>query len=107
MVTLESGYIYAVRTDATNKGQFGLGVDKGGDVTITGGKVEAGWYAVSGNGNNKTQNSVINIQGGELISTADYAVYLPQSGITNISGGIIRGAAGGVSVQRGTVNNVY
>lgn len=104
MVTLESGYIYAVRTDATNKGQFGLGVDKGGDVTITGGKVEAGWYAVSGNGNNKTQNSVINIQGGELISTADYAVYLPQSGITNISGGIIYGAAGGVSVQRGTVN---
>lgn len=104
MVTLESGYIYAVRTDATEKGQFGLGVDKGGDVTITGGKVEAGWYAVSGNGNNKTQNSVINIQGGKLISTADYAVYLPQSGITNISGGIICGAAGGVSMQRGTLN---
>lgn len=104
LVTLESGYIYAVRSDAANKGQFGLGVEQGGDLTITGGKVEAGWYAVSGNGTNDTQNSVINIQGGELISTADYAVYLPQSGTTSISGGTIYGAAGGVSMQRGTLN---
>ena len=104
LVTLESGYIYAVRDDASNKGQFGLGVIEGGDLTITGGKVEAGWYAVSGNGDNNTQNSVIDIQGGKLISTADYAVYLPQSGTTNITGGTIYGAAGGVSIQRGNLN---
>lgn len=104
LIALESGYIYAVRDDASNKGQFALGVERGGDITVTGGKVEAGWYAISGNGNNKTQNSVINIEGGELISTADYAVYLPQSGTTNISGGTIYGAAGGVSMQRGTLN---
>ena len=102
--TMESGYIYAVRNDASNKGQFGVGVEQGGDFTMTGGKIEAGWYAVSGNGNNKTQNSEINITGGELISTADYAIYLPHSGVTNISGGVIYGAAGGISIQRNILN---
>ena len=40
---------------------------------MTGGKIEAGWFAVAGSGNYKTQNSIINITDGELISTADYA----------------------------------
>lgn len=103
-MTMESGNIYAVRTDATNKGQFGIALLEGGDFTMTGGKIEAGWYAVSGNGNNKTQNSVIHISGGELISTADYALYLPQSGTTTVSGGTIYGEAGGITIQRGTLN---
>ncbi len=103
-IILESGFIDAASfTDPANEGQYGLGVMNGGDITITGGKVEAGWYAISGNGNNKTQNSIIVIQGGELISTADYAVYLPHSGETTITGGTIYGAAGGISIQRGTL----
>lgn len=100
-VIMESGNIEAVREDAANKGQVGIGVYDGGDFTMTGGKIEAGWYAVAGNGNNKTQHSVIAISGGELISTADYAVYLPHSGETEISGGTINGAAGGICIQRG------
>ncbi len=103
-VIMESGYVYAVRDDAVNKGQFAIGVDAGGDFTMTGGKIEAGWYAVSGNGNNKTQNSIIEIKGGELISTSDYAIYLPHSGEATISGGTVNGAAGAVSIQRGTLN---
>ena len=103
-VIMESGYVYAVRNDAVNKGQFAMGVDDGGDFTMTGGKIEAGWYAVSGNGNNKTQNSIIEIKGGELISTSDYAIYLPHSGEATISGGTVNGAAGAVSIQRGTLN---
>lgn len=102
-MTMESGSIYAVREDASNKGQFGVGVYDGGAFTMTGGKIEAGWYAVSGNGNDKTTKSIIKIQGGELISTADYAIYLPHSGETIISGGTINGAAGGICVQRGTL----
>lgn len=77
---------------------------KRGDFTITGGKIEAGWSAVLGNGKYKTQNSVIRIEGGELISTSDYAVYLPQSGTTTISGGKVYGAGGGVCINRGTLN---
>ena len=105
-IILESGYIDAASftQNPSSEGQFGIGVDAGGDFTMMGGKIEAGWYAVSGNGNNSTQHSVIKIQGGELISTADYAVYLPQSGETTISGGTIYGAAGGISLQRGILN---
>lgn len=81
-----------------------MAVYEGGDFTITGGKIEAGWSAVLGNGKYKTQNSVIRIEGGELISTSDYAVYLPQSGTTTISGGKVYGVGGGVCINRGTLN---
>lgn len=103
-LTMEGGYIYAVRDDAVNNGQFEVALNDGADFTMTGGKIEAGWYAIAGNGNNSTQNSVIEIQGGELISTSDYAIYLPQSGTTNITGGTVNGAAGAVSIRRGTLN---
>lgn len=103
-LTMEGGYIYAVRDDAVNNGQFGVALNDGADFTMTGGKIEAGWYAIAGNGNNSTQNSVIKIQGGELISTSDYAIYLPQSGTTDITGGTVNGAAGAVSIRRGTLN---
>lgn len=103
-MTMESGTVYAVRSDdPANKGQYGVGVYDGGDFTMTGGKIEAGWFAVAGNGNDKTQNSIIKIEGGELISTADYAIYLPHKGSTTISGGKINGATGGVAIQRGTL----
>ena len=103
-MTMESGNISAVRETPDSNGQYGVGVTDGGDFTMTGGKIEAGWFAVAGNGNYKTQNSIINITDGELISTADYAVYRPQSGTTTISGGKVYGAAGGVCIQRGTLN---
>lgn len=101
---MQGGTIYAARENATTNGQYGVAVYEGGDFTITGGKIEAGWSAVLGNGNNKTQNSVIRIEGGELISTSDYAMYLPQSGTTTISGGKVYGAGGGVCINRGTLN---
>ena len=101
---MQGGTIYAARENATNNGQYGVAVYEGGDFTITGGKIEAGWSAVLGNGKYKTQNSVIRIEGGELISTSDYAVYLPQSGTTTISGGKVYGVGGGVCINRGTLN---
>ena len=103
-MTMKSGYISAVRPDPVNNGQFGISVVNGGDVTIEGGRIEAGWYAVSGNGDHQTQNSIINITGGELFSTADYAVYLPQAGTTTISGGTIKGACGAIGMRSGTLN---
>lgn len=99
-LTMESGNIYAVRS----VGQFAVGLYEGADFTMTGGRIEAGYYAVSGNGNYSTQNSIIEITGGELISTTDYAIYLPQSGTTTISGGKVNGAAGGICIKRGTLN---
>ena len=104
-MTMQGGYINAAHpSNPANNGQFGVGLFEGADFTMTGGKIEAGWYAVSGNGNYKTQNSIINISGGELISTADYALYLPQAGTTTISGDvIITGACGGIGMRNGSL----
>ena len=102
--TMESGFVQTVREDPANKGQFALGIGKGGTMTINGGKVEAGWYAISGNGTDTAKTSTVVINGGELVSTADYALYLPHNGETIIKGGTVYGAAGGVSIQRGTLN---
>ncbi|MCD7844552.1 MAG: hypothetical protein LUG57_01580, partial [Oscillospiraceae bacterium] len=101
--TMESGYIYAVIDNASSYGQFGVGSAAGGDITINGGKIEAGWYAVSGNGNDTTTSSTITINGGYLISTADYAIYHPQSGTLIVNGGTIYGEAGGICMNRGTL----
>ena len=53
-MTMESGNISAVRKTPNSNGQYGVGVTDGGDFTMTGGKIEAGWFAVAGNGNYKT-----------------------------------------------------
>ena len=103
-LTMKSGNIYAVRDNAVANGQFAVTVAEGGNFEMTGGTIEAGWYAVSGNGLDKQTSSTIDIKGGTLISTMDYAVYLPHMGVANISGGTINGAAGGVCLQRGTLN---
>ena len=77
-LTMESGYIYAVRDDAVNNGQFGVALNDGADFTMTGGKIEAGWYAIAGHGNNSTQNSVIEIQGGPPPTTPYICLSLVQ-----------------------------
>lgn len=100
---MESGYIYAVLDDPANKGQFAVGVENGGSVTIRGGKIEAGWYAISGNGMDVAKQSSIHVEGGTLVSTSDYALYLPHNCVTTISDGIVTGAAGGIAQRRGTL----
>lgn len=99
---MESGTIYAVRSDTVNKGQFGVTVVNEGTVNISGGRIEAGWYAVSGNGTDNN-GTTINVSGGELISTTDYAIYHPQAGTLNITNGLVTGGAGGIVMNRGTL----
>ena len=107
--TMESGLIDAASftSDNANKGQFGVTVNNvaaDATVTISGGKISAGWYAISGNGNYETNNGNIVVTGGILESTADYAIYSPQAGGVTVSGGVVSGAAGGICVNRGTLN---
>lgn len=97
-------------TNNSNDGQFGVGVQNetaNASVTIEGGKIKAGWYAVSGNGQMINHDGNITVNGGILESTADYAIYHPQAGTTTINGGVIYGHAGGIQINRGTlvVNN--
>ena len=99
---MEEGTIEAVRPDPVNKGQFAVGVEAGAEMIMNGGTVKAGWYAVSGNGQDTSGTKII-INGGEMISTSDYAIYHPQSGTVTINGGAVRGAAGAASFNRGTL----
>ena len=68
---------------------------------MNGGKIEAGWYAVSGNGTNRTYDGDITINGGELVSVADYAIYNPQKGTLAVNGGVVCGQAGGIALNAG------
>ena len=97
-------------TDNSTDGQFGVGVQNetaNASVTIEGGKIKAGWYAVAGNGTLLNHDGNITVNGGILESTTDYAIYNPQKGTTTINGGVIYGQAGGIAINRGTlvVNN--
>lgn len=71
--TMESGRVDAASFTENNadKGQSAVVLENAtGDasVTINGGKVIAGWYAVAGNGNNKTHEGRITVNGGKLVS---------------------------------------
>lgn len=109
--TMKSGLIdtASFTDDNANKGQFAIGFPdtykEEATVIIDGGHVKAGWYAVSGNGNNgekgADQNIIVN--GGILESTSDYAIYHPHKGTTTIKGGVVYGHAGGVAIKRGNL----
>lgn len=103
-LVMESGTIDAVRENPAVNGQTGVFLTKGGDFSMTGGEITAGIFALTGNGDDATVNSEISIKGGKLSSATDYAVYLPQAGTTTVEGGTISGGAGGICIQRGTLN---
>lgn len=112
---MESGLIDTATAISNNtaNGQFAVGFnntssDTAATVTINGGHIKAGWYAVSGNVSLNMGTAKVVVNGGVLESVADYALYLPQNGgKAEINGGVIYGAAGGIAINRGklTVNN--
>lgn len=100
----ESGHIYSVIPENTvYSGQFGIGAYDNSTVTINGGTVESGWYAIAGNGSG-VQTTAITINGGTLVSTSDYAIYHPQFGTLTINdGAVVYGAAGAIAMKRGNL----
>lgn len=72
-------------------------------INIHGGEIISDAYAISGNGNKWNGGSEINISGGTIISNEDVAIYHPQDGVLNISGGTITGYDG-VQMVGGTLN---
>lgn len=101
---MESGHIYSVIPEKTaDNGQFGIGVYDNSKVTINGGTIESGWYAIAGNGSG-VQTTTITINGGTLVSTSDYAIYHPQFGTLTINdGAVVYGAAGATAMKRGNL----
>jgi hypothetical protein len=101
---------------STNKGSFtmtggsissagyGIALNYYPTVTITGGKIEAENFALSGNGNYHDSAIKYIISGGELISTTNYALYLPNLTNTEISGTAKISGWGAVDLQRGNLS---
>lgn len=101
-----SGEFYSVMDNPTNEGGFGIGVYGDASLEINGGKFTTGWYCASASAAkvSGSYNTRIVINGGELTSTADYAIYVPnKNGVLIINDGIIRGAGGAVSTNGSTV----
>lgn len=71
----------------------------GGNVTVNGGTITAGYCALSGN--NTLGTMVFNVNGGNLISTGDIAVYMPGPiSFTMTDGNVV----GGLQFRMGDVN---
>ena len=106
--TMAGGAIESVPdpADPGNAGSYAVVYRANSTVNVTGGTITAGWFCLSGNGNDKTgKESTVTISGGTLLSTADYAVYFPNAGTLSISGTAkISGAAGALAANNGTID---
>jgi hypothetical protein len=74
-----------------------------GSIEFNDGEIEAGWYGLSGNGAKTNADSEFVVNGGKIVSTSDFAIYLPHPGTVVINDGIVAGAAGGISANNGTI----
>lgn len=105
-LTWNSGEFYSVMDNPTNLGGFGIGVYGNASLTINDGKFTTGWYCASASAAKVggSYNTRIVVNGGELTSVADYAIYVPnKNGVLIVNDGIIRGAGGAVSTNGSTV----
>lgn len=93
---------------------YGIAAFTHATVNVEGGAIyttEAGSGCISGNGSAGSGNTVINIRGGVLeaeygVTTKDVesmAIYHPQAGTLNISGGKLKGGTG-ITMVAGTLN---
>lgn len=97
---MESGHINSV---PAGDRQFVIGAYNYSKVTINGGTIESGGYAINGS-NDEYQNTTITINGGTLVSTSSYAISHPQSGTLTInSGAVVYGAGGAIDMKRGNL----
>jgi len=97
---MESGHINFV---LAGNSQTAIGAYYNSKVIINGGTIESGGYAINGS-IDEDQNTTITINGGTLVSTADYAISHPQSGTLTINdGAVVYGAAGAIAMKRGNL----
>lgn len=97
---MESGHINSV---SAGDRQFVIGAYNYSTVTINGGTIESGWYAINGS-NDEYQNTTITINGGTLVSTSSYAISHPQFGTLTIDNrAIVYGAGGAIDMKRGNL----
>ena len=81
---------------------YGIYVGSGDELTVSGGSITSvNQAAISGNGSTGQGGYTINITGGEVASTNEVAIYHPNAGTLNITGGTITGPTA-IYVKSGT-----
>ncbi len=63
------------------------------------------YFAICGNGNDVTGGTLINIYDGAVVKSNKLAIYHPQFGTLNMTGGLVEGYAG-IDAKAGTINIV-
>lgn len=97
---MESGHINSV---PAGNNLCVIGAYYNSKVTIKGGTIESGWYAINGS-IDEDQSTTITINGGTLVSTSSYAISHPQSGTLTINNGaVVYGAGGAIDMKRGNL----
>ena len=96
---MESGHINSVTADS----QTTIGAYWNSKVTINGGTIESGWYAIAGKVDGGL-STTITINGGTLVSTSHYAISHTQFGTLTINdGAVVYGAGGAIDMMRGNL----
>ncbi len=102
-ILVQNGASITVKGNANINGYYGITVwDENSQINFEKGEIQAKAFAISGNGSG-TSNSVINISGGTLTSEIGAAIYQPQTGTLNITGGNITGPIA-ILARQGQVN---
>lgn len=131
-IYVNSGSVFTLGPDAkleknTRTGWCGAVIARSGSTTNVYGEIEAADYgiytegtavanvyegakitstdaaALSGNGSGGNEGYTMNVYGGELTSVNDVAIYHPNQGTLNVTGGTIKGATA-VYIKSGTTN---
>ena len=88
------------------KGVGAFVIGKQASLTLNDGEIKSDAFAISGNGRRDSVNNggtLITINGGKVVSEQTCAIYQPQAGIINITGGTVTGYDG-IQMKAGTLN---
>lgn len=85
-----------------NYGVFIAG--NGSTFNMRGGDISAEGYGITGNGSSGMGGTTINVSGGSIASSGWIAIYHPQDGALNVSGGTLTGNYGGIGIKSGSLS---
>lgn len=100
--TLKGTYWKAGATPEDDEGCFGVFVLDGSEVNVAG-TVDSTIYAISGNGNKDWGNTTISVTDNAEVKAKKLAIFHPQLGTLNVSGGKVSGDTG-IEMRSGTLN---
>lgn len=104
-LTVDGGDISGTVAGIAVWGPYKANTSASATLTVNGGSISSTTgYGIAGNGSADYLGDTININGGTITSAKDTAIYHPQAGVLNVTGGEITGVTGGIQMCAGTLN---